>query len=90
MCVNPDTTNTADWEVEEEGALLDWLLDNYHNFGAKIELVSDNSPLGDQFTKGLGGLGGLLRYKLDMTSLDEHEALVIAEEDDGDDYDLTF
>lgn len=102
VCVNPDTTNNnnnnvadtdnADWEVaEEDTPLLDWLMDNYQNFGAKIELVSDNSPLGDQFTKGLGGLGGLLRYKLDITAMDEQEtSAVLAEEDDGDDYDLSF
>jgi peptide chain release factor subunit 1 len=99
LCINHDTTNNTnvvedadntDWEVEEEGALLDWLMDNYHNFGAKIELVSDNSPLGDQFTKGLGGLGGLLRYKLDMTAMDEQETNAMPDEDDGDDYDLSF
>jgi peptide chain release factor subunit 1 len=104
VCVEPDALNNntvepaqganghADWEVEEEGPLLDWLMDNYHNFGAKIELVSHNSPLGDQFTKGLGGLGGLLRYKLDMTAMDETDEPDSSElkEDDDDDYDLSF
>lgn len=44
--------------------VLDWLLENDLNI--KIELVSDTNPLATQFIEGFGGIGALLRYKVNM------------------------
>lgn len=46
--------------------LLDWLMENYNKFGIKLELVSGQTSEGNQFVKGFGGIGGLLRYKVDI------------------------
>ena len=38
--------------------LLDWFANNYTNFGATLEFVTDRSQEGNQFVKGFGGIGG--------------------------------
>eukprot|EP00475_Leptophrys_vorax_P011151 TRINITY_DN1768_c0_g1_i1.p1 TRINITY_DN1768_c0_g1~~TRINITY_DN1768_c0_g1_i1.p1 ORF type:complete len:457 (+),score=171.29 TRINITY_DN1768_c0_g1_i1:766-2136(+) len=58
-------------EVEDESFLVEWLANNYKSFGAKLEFVTDKSQEGSQFVKGFGGIGALLRYKIDFTVLDE-------------------
>lgn len=45
--------------------LVEYLVDNYINHGAKLEMVTDQSPEGTQFCLGLGGIGALLRFSLD-------------------------
>ena len=50
-------------------ALTEWLANNYNNFGAELEFVTDRSQEGSQFCKGFGGLGGLLRYRVDFAEL---------------------
>ncbi len=44
----------------------EWLVDNYKNFGSKLEFVTNKSQEGTQFVKGFGGVGGLLRYKVEF------------------------
>ncbi len=39
---------------------------NYKNYGIYIELITDKSSEGNQFCKGFGGIGGFLRYKIDI------------------------
>lgn len=53
-------------EVESSCSLVDYLVDNYSKFGAKLELVSDRSPEGSQFCRGFGGVGGVLRFAVDF------------------------
>jgi peptide chain release factor subunit 1 len=59
-------------EVEAEN-VVDWLANNYTKFGCKLELITNKSQEGTQFVKGFGGIGGLLRYKMDMLQLREME-----------------
>ena len=59
-------------EVESEN-FVDWLANNYTKFGCKLELITNRSQEGTQFVKGFGGIGGLLRYKMDMMQLRELE-----------------
>jgi peptide chain release factor subunit 1 len=49
--------------------LGDWMCVNYGNFGAKIELITDKTEQGFQFVKGFGGIGGFLRYKVDIDEM---------------------
>jgi len=56
------------WKLVHSESLIDWILQNYKNFGAKVQLVSDQSSLGSQFVKGFGGVGGVLRYSLELPS----------------------
>jgi len=56
-------------DVVSSEPLLEWFADNYKKFGANLEFVTDKSQLGNQFVKGFGGIGGLLRYKLECQLL---------------------
>ncbi|CAG2174036.1 unnamed protein product, partial [Oppiella nova] len=57
-------------EVLESMSLLEWFANNYTNFGAILEFVSDSSQEGSQFVKGFGGVGGILRYKVHFQDID--------------------
>jgi peptide chain release factor subunit 1 len=37
--------------------------------GATLEFVTNRSQEGSQFVKGFGGIGGILRYKLDFDAI---------------------
>jgi peptide chain release factor subunit 1 len=65
-------------EVVQQESFLEWIAEKYKDFGATLEFVSDRSSEGNQFVKGFGGIGGLLRYKVNFEQL--------AEVDDDDDY----
>ncbi|KAJ7581525.1 peptide chain release factor eRF1/aRF1 [Mycena floridula] len=69
---------------EESQALLEWFTEKYKEFGAALEFVTNRSQEGAQFVKGFGGIGGLLRYKVDFTNLasvDEEDEFMSDEED---------
>lgn len=76
-----DPTTGEILEVEENITLLEWFANNYKKFGAKLEIVTNRSQEGAQFVKGFGGIGGLLRYKVDFQSMEADEG------DVGSDYD---
>lgn len=57
--------------IDEEDAFLDWIVANYKMFGTKLEFITDRSQEGNQFCKGFGGIGGLMRYKLEFDLLEE-------------------
>jgi peptide chain release factor subunit 1 len=80
---NPDLFHEdgVELEVKEKISLLEWLTNNYKIFGTKIQFVTDRSQEGSQFVKGFGGIGGVLRYEVDMVVFDEPE-------DDFDDDDF--
>lgn len=63
-------------EVEEKMTLLEWFANEYKRFGCRLEFVTDKTEEGSRFCKGFGGIGGILRYQLDIRSFDD---------DDGDD-----
>jgi len=54
----------AELETIEKMQLVEWFANNYKNFGADLEFVSDRSQEGSQFVRGFGGVGGILRYKV--------------------------
>ncbi len=62
--------------------LGDWLCVNYQHYGAKVELITDKTNEGFQFVKGHGGIGGLLRYKIDLDEIMDSNANL-----GGDDFD---
>ena len=72
-------------QAAEPQPLLEWFADKYKDFGANLEFVTDRSQEGAQFVKGFGGIGGLLRYKVDFTNLasfDEDEDEFFSDDDD--------
>ncbi|KAG2040199.1 peptide chain release factor eRF1/aRF1 [Suillus americanus] len=71
--------------VTESQPLLEWFAEKYKEFGANLEFVTNRSQEGAQFVKGFGGIGGLLRYKVDLTNLaalDEDEDEFYSDDDD--------
>ncbi|OCH90624.1 peptide chain release factor eRF/aRF subunit 1 [Obba rivulosa] len=72
-------------QVSEPQSLLEWFAEKYKEFGANLEFVTNRSQEGAQFVKGFGGIGGLLRYKVDFTNLasvdDEDEDEFLSDDD---------
>lgn len=69
----------------EPQPLLEWFAEKYKEFGANLEFVTDRSQEGAQFVRGFGGIGGLLRYKVDftnLTSIDEEEDEFYSDDED--------
>lgn len=58
-------------EVTERMPLVEWFANNYMNFGAVLEFVTDKSQEGAQFVRGFGGIGGLMRYPVEIHHEDE-------------------
>lgn len=70
-----DANTKAELETIESLQLSEWLAENYVNFGAALNFITDKSSEGFQFVKGFGGIGGFLRYKVDVDKMDadDHE-----------------
>ena len=61
--------------------ISEWLANNYKNFGSTLEIITDRSQEGSQFVRGFGGIGGMLRYKVDFQAMQFDEF-------DDDEFDL--
>jgi len=68
-----DKESGQEMEVVEQGSFLEWLAERYTDFGATLEFVTDRSSEGNQFVKGFGGIGAILRYKLNFEQLAEYD-----------------
>jgi len=79
-----DMETGVELELLEEMPFLEWLANSYKNFGANLEIVTDRSQEGSQFVRGFGGIGGILRYKVDFQSMQCED--LDDEEFDLDDY----
>ena len=64
-----DKETGQEMEVVDTGSFLEWLAEKYKDFGANLEFVSDRSSEGNQFVKGFGGVGAILRYKVNFEAL---------------------
>jgi len=64
-------TTGIEYEVLENVSLTEWFMDNYKKYVSHLEIVTDKSSEGSQFAKGFGGIGGILRYRVDATYEDE-------------------
>jgi peptide chain release factor subunit 1 len=73
-----DKKTGTEMEIVKEETFLEWLAENYKNFGANLEFVTDRSSEGAQFVQGFGGVGAILRYKVNFEQL--------ADESDDDEY----
>merc|ERR1712070_492166 len=74
------TGEGVELETVEKLQLVEWFAQNYKNFGATLEFITNRSQEGAQFVKGFGGIGGILRYKVDFMEYEWDD-----EEDDSDD-----
>jgi peptide chain release factor subunit 1 len=82
---NDKSTGLEMEQAQEPQPLLEWFAEKYKEFGANLEFVTNRSQEGAQFVKGFGGIGGLLRYKVDFTNLasaDDEEDEFFSDDDD--------
>lgn len=76
-----DADTGAKLETVDRVPLVEWFANSYKDFGTTLEFVTAKSQEGSQFCKGFGGIGGILRWKLDFMELDYDEV-----DDDDEDY----
>jgi peptide chain release factor subunit 1 len=60
-------------EIIDKMPLVEWFAENYKNYGCNLEFITDRSAEGTQFVKGFGGIGGILRWKVDLAELNGYE-----------------
>ncbi|CAK1365626.1 Eukaryotic peptide chain release factor subunit 1 [Cercospora beticola] len=75
-----DKDTGQEMEVVDQMPFLEWLAEKYRDFGAQLEFVSDRSSEGNQFVRGFGGIGAILRYALNFEQLN-------ADDDEDEFYD---
>ena len=66
-----DAATGQEMEIVDQMPFLEWLAEHFREFGTNLEFVSDRSSEGNQFVKGFGGIGCILRYKLNFEQLQE-------------------
>jgi peptide chain release factor subunit 1 len=75
-----DPETGVELEVVDKTGIVEWFANNYKSFGCALEFVTNKSQEGAQFVRGFGGIGGILRWKVDfMTLADQMENPAIAE-----------
>jgi len=80
-----DAETGGDLEIKEKKTLVEWLCEHYKDFGAAMVFVTNKSTEGSQFCRGFGGIGGLLRYKVDFMEMDDWEEEDAGKFEDGAD-----
>ena len=83
-----DKATGKEMDLIEEKQLVEWLAENYKNFGATLEFITDKSQEGSQFVTGFGGIGGLLRYKVNFEQLIDESDDEYYDDDGESDYDF--
>merc|ERR1739845_206467 len=68
-----DTETGVELEIIEKEPIVEWFANNYKTYGCNLEFVTDRSSEGTQFVKGFGGIGGILRWKVDFIELNNFE-----------------
>lgn len=88
-----DPETGVELEIVEKESVVEWFAENYKNYGCTLNYITDRSGEGTQFVKGFGGIGGILRWKVDFVELAgfdenhaEEEESDSEESDAGDDY----
>ena len=78
-----DKETGVELEIIEKESLVEWFANNYKQYGCNLEYVTDRSGEGTQFVKGFGGIGGILRWKVDFVEMSAYEEQ--GDEEDSDD-----
>lgn len=82
-----DPETGVELEVTEKESLVEWFANNYKQFGCNLEYVTDRSGEGTQFVKGFGGIGGILRWKVDFVEMSAYDDQGTGADDSDDDSD---
>ena len=65
-----DPETGVDLEMTEKIPMMEWLANEYKNFGCTLEFITDRSEEGSQFVRGFGGIGGILRYQVNLADFE--------------------
>jgi len=79
-----DPETGVELEVMDKEPIVEWFANNYKNYGCNLEFVTDRSGEGTQFVKGFGGIGGILRWKVDFVQMSGYEDHKEENDDDSD------
>ena len=60
-------------EIKEEIPLIDYITENYTSFNTELCLISNKSAEGMQFINGFSGIGGILRYEMDINDFETED-----------------
>ncbi|KAL5222096.1 hypothetical protein ABZP36_026809 [Zizania latifolia] len=66
-----DKATSAELEVLDKTLLLEWFAENYRQFGCTLEFITNKSQEGSQFVRGFGGIGGILRYQVEINAYED-------------------
>jgi len=66
-----DPDSGVELNCESNVPFVEWIVDSYKTYGTKLEFITDRSQEGNQFCKGFGGIGGLMRYKVEFEQYDD-------------------
>lgn len=69
-----DDTTGVELEITNTVSLVEFLANNYKSFGTTLEFVTNRSQEGSQFCRGFGGIGGVLRWRVDFLEMEMAEA----------------
>lgn len=81
-----DKKTGTEMEIVKEESFLEWLAENYKNYGAELDFVTDKSSEGAQFVQGFGGIGAILRYKVNFEQLADESSEDEYYDDDDDSF----
>jgi len=68
-----DSDTGAELEIKSKEPLVEWMAEHYKDFGTKLEFITNRSQEGSQFCRGFGGIGGILRWAVDFSTLEDPE-----------------
>merc|ERR1712110_322210 len=77
---DPDTG--VELTVEENKLFVEWIVETYKSFGTNLDFITDRSQEGNQFCKGFGGIGGILRYRVEFETFAEPDDIGPDSDDD--------
>jgi len=81
-----DKSTGTELEAVDRKQMVEWFAENYKRWGAEIEFITDRSQEGSQFCKGFGGVGGILRWRVDFVEMEAYDEEYSDGSESGDDY----
>lgn len=72
-------------DIVDKQPLLEWIANDYKKFGCALEFVTNRSQEGNQFCRGFGGIGGVLRYQVNTAEFEEDDGYDGFDQDDDKD-----
>ncbi|PHU05441.1 Eukaryotic peptide chain release factor subunit 1-3 [Capsicum chinense] len=66
----PDPNTNIELEIQDNYDYMTGFVNEYRIFGCNLEFITTKSQEGSQFSRGLDGIGGILRYQLDVRAFD--------------------